>query len=452
MPGKTVIQLVTIRHGEKGETELNDHGKRSVRKRTFAAVLAVLFAVYALGAVPAVLAEEGAAAVSGPTFQLGESVDAAILIDFDTGQVLYERNADQARPPASMTKLMTEYIVLSRIAEGKLNWTDVVPVSKEAALTPADGSQIYLAEGDKHTVEELYIAMAVGSANDATVALASHIAGSEAGFVDMMNDKARELGLSSARFTGSTGLQEDTVISARDLSKLARIILQEHGDTFLKYSSITQYKFRERDKAPMVNYNWMLEGNKDVTNFRQYAYDGVDGMKTGYISAAGYCFTGTAKRGDMRLISVVMGTDSMGERFLETAKLFDYGFNNFEMKTVVAPKSVVESVETVKIKKGVKTEVPVVTDADVTFLVRKGVEPQIEVANLEVQSPEELVAPIPAGTKVGTVTYVYTDGGYKLEKTVSLITSEEAKKGSWWRLMFRGIGDFFRNLFKGITG
>jgi len=448
-----VIQLGTIRHGEKGETELNDHGKRSVRKRTFAAVLAVLFAVYALGSAPAVLAEEGAAAISGPTFQLSESVDAAILIDFETGQVLYERNADQPRPPASMTKLMTEYIVLGLIEEGKLNWSDVVSVSKEAASTPPDGSQIYLAEGDKHTVEELYIAMAVGSANDATIALASYIAGSEAGFVDMMNDKARELGLSTARFTGSTGLQEDTVISARDLSKLARTILQEHGDTFLKYSSITQYKFRERDKDPMINYNWMLEGNKDVPNFRQYVYEGVDGMKTGYISAAGYCFTGTAKRGDMRLISVVMGTDSMGERFLETAKLFDYGFNNFEMKTVVPPKSVVESVETVKIKKGVKTEVPVVTDADVTFLVRKGVEPQIEVTDLEVLPPEELVAPIPAGTKVGSVTYVYTDGGgYKLEKTVNLITAEEAKKGSWWRLLLRGIGEFFRNLFKGITG
>lgn len=425
--------------------------------RLFAVMLAACVALSAFAIMPAAIAaEEGetsaAAAVSGTTFRLSESVDAAILIDYETGQVLYEHNADEPRPPASMTKLMTEYIVLSLIEEGKLDWSTVVTTSKEAASTPADGSQIYLAEGDKHTVEELYIAMAVGSANDATIALASHIAGSEAAFVDLMNDKARELGLASARFTGSTGLQDDTLISARDLSRLAQIILQEHGDTFLKYSTITQYKFRERDKDPMINYNWMLEANKDVPNFRQYAYDGVDGMKTGYISAAGYCFTGTAKRGDMRLISVVMGTDSMGERFLETAKLFDYGFNNFEMKTVVAPKSVVESVETVKIKKGVKTEVPVVTDSDVTYLVRKGVEPQIEMTNVDVLPPEELKAPIPAGTKVGTVTFTYTDGDTKLEKTVNLITSEEAKKGSWWRLLFRGIGDFFRNLFRGIIG
>lgn len=412
--------------------------------------------MYTIGAVPAAFAEEEGATdtvqITGGNFALSDSVEAAILIDAATGQVLYERNADQPRPPASMTKLMTEYIVLERIASGQLNWSDPVKTSKEAASTPPDGSQIYLAEGDVHTVEELYIAMAVGSANDATIALASHIGGSEAGFVQIMNDTAKGLGLATAHFTGATGLQDDTLISARELARFAGIILNEHGDTFLKYSSMQSYKFRERDKDPMINYNWMLGSNKDVQNFRQYAYEGVDGMKTGYISAAGYCFTGTAKRGDMRLVSVVMGTDSMGERFLETAKLFDYGFNNFEVKTVVAPKTVVENLETVKIKKGVKTEVPVVTDSDVTFLVRKGVEPQIEVAETNVRPADELVAPIASGEKVGTVKYVYTDGSVKLEKTVNLITSEEAKKGSWWRLMFRGIGDFFRGLFKGITG
>jgi serine-type D-Ala-D-Ala carboxypeptidase (penicillin-binding protein 5/6) len=332
-----------------------------------------------------------------------------------------------------------------------LNWTDVVATSKEAASTPPDGSQIFLAEGDEHTVQDLYIAMAVGSANDATIALASHIGGSEAGFVSIMNETAQSLGLETAHFTGATGLQDDTVISARDLAKFASIILRDHPE-FLEYSAMQNYKFRERDKNPMVNWNWMLGSNKNVTNFKQYAYEGVDGMKTGYISAAGYCFTGTAKRGDMRLISVVMGTESQGARFLETAKLFDYGFNNFDTKTIVAPKSVVESVQTVKIKKGVNTEVPVVTDEDVTFLVKKGVEPKIEVVETVITPEKELIAPIAKAQKVGTVTYAYTDeNGKELKKTVNLITSEEVKKAGWFKLMLRSIGSFFKGLFNGIV-
>jgi len=350
-----------------------------------------------------------------------------------------------------MTKLMTEYIVLERITSGQLNWTDVIATSKEAASTPPDGSQIYLAEGDEHTVEELYIAMAVGSANDATIALASHIGGSEAGFVQIMNETARSLGLETAVFTGATGLQDDTLISARELARFASIILKEHPE-FLKYSAMQNYKFRERDQKPMVNWNWMLASNKDVTNFRQYAYEGVDGMKTGYISAAGYCFTGTAKRGDMRLISVVMGTESTGARFLETAKLFDYGFNNFESKTIVAPKSVVENVPSVKLKKGAATEVPVVTDEGVTFLVKKGVEPKIEVTETVITPEKELIAPIAKAQKVGTVTYAYTDeNGKQLTKTVNLITSEEVEKAGWFKLMLRSIGGFFKGLWNGIV-
>jgi len=350
-----------------------------------------------------------------------------------------------------MTKLMTEYIVLERITSGQLNWTDVIATSKEAASTPPDGSQIYLAEGDEHTVEDLYIAMAVGSANDATIALASHIGGSEAGFVQIMNETARSLGLETAVFTGATGLQDDTLISARDLAKFAAIILRDHPE-FLKYSAMQNYKFRERDEKPMVNWNWMLASNKDVTNFRQYAYEGVDGMKTGYISAAGYCFTGTAKRGDMRLISVVMGTESTGARFLETAKLFDYGFNNFESKTIVAPKSVVENVQSVKLKKGATTEVPVVTEEGVTFLVKKGVEPKIEVTETVITPEKELIAPIAKGQKVGNVTYAYTDeNGKQLTKTVNLITSEEVEKAGWFKLMLRSIGGFFKGLWNGIV-
>ncbi|MFD1957181.1 D-alanyl-D-alanine carboxypeptidase family protein [Paenibacillus thailandensis] len=381
---------------------------------------------------------------------LGLNVSSAILMAADTGQVLYEVNADAPRPPASMTKLMTEYIVLEEISNKRLSWDTVVTVSEEAASTPADGSQIYLAQGDQHTVKDLYIAMAVGSANDATIALADHISGTEQKFVEKMNETAKEMGLTSAHFTSATGLLDTTVISARDMATLARNILTKHPE-FLEYSKIQQYKFRERDEDPMINYNWMLESNSSIQNFKQYAYQGVDGMKTGYISKAGYTFTGTVMRDGVRYISVVMNTESMGARFTETAKLYNYAFSTFEEKVAVPAKSVVESVEKVKLKKGVKTTVPVVTDADVSFYVKKGAEPKIELTAKQIPGEDELVAPIEAGQKIGTVTYTYTDEeGKKTEQTVNLVAAEPVEKAGWFRLTFRSIGNFFSDLFNGI--
>jgi len=398
--------------------------------------------------------------------ELGLQVESAFLMDVATGQVLVDINADEALPPASMSKMMTEYIVLEEIANGNLRWDEEVTVGENAATTTREGSHVFLAQGDKHTVEQLFIAMAVGSANDASIALAERVAGTEEAFAQRMNETAKRLGLTTAHFINATGLGRDdmsakyqpssisgeTVMSARDAAMLAYHMLNEHDD-FLKYSSIPSYKFRERDKDPLINYNWMLEGNKDVQAFRMYSYEGLDGMKTGHTTAAGYCFTGTAERDGMRLISVVMGAGSQGKRFLETAKLLDYGFNNFEMKTVVQPKSVIETAETVKVKKGVQTSVPIVTQSDVSFLVKRDVEPQIQLLETNLKEPAELVAPLEAATVVGTATYEYTDPeGDKIQKTVNLVTNEEVKKGSWWRLMFRAIKDFFVDLFNGIVG
>ncbi|MFF2484293.1 D-alanyl-D-alanine carboxypeptidase family protein [Paenibacillus sp. NPDC058071] len=417
-------------------------------KSVAVAFMAVWLAVFsAAGAVNAA-GTAGGEWVDNP---LGLEVSSAILIDADSGQVVYEVNADEPRPPASMTKLMTEYIVLEEISKKALTWDEIITVSQEAASTPPDGSQIYLAAGDQHSVKDLYIAMAVGSANDATIALASQIGGSEAGFIDKMNETAKELGLTTAHFTSATGLLDTTIISARDMAKLAQTILAKHPE-FLEYSNLQKYKFRERDKQPMINWNWMLGANKDVKNFKQFAYEGVDGMKTGYISKAGYTFTGTVKRGDTRYISVVMNTRSKEARFGETAKLYNYAFNTFEKKSVIAPKTVVETLEKTKIKKGVQKTVPIVTESDVTFTVKKNVEPKIEMTGHELMSDSELVAPIKAGQKVGTVTYTYTDDeGKKIDKTVNLIASEDVKKGGWFRLFFRGIGHFFSGLFDGIV-
>ncbi|WP_042170903.1 D-alanyl-D-alanine carboxypeptidase family protein [Paenibacillus gorillae] len=412
------------------------------------AFMAVWLAVFSVGGAVSAAGTPGGEWVDN---SLGLEVSSAILIDADSGQAIYEVNADAPRPPASMTKLMTEYIVLEEITQKHLSWDDIVTVSEEAASTPPDGSQIYLAQGDQHTVKELYIAMAIQSANDATIALASQISGSEQGFVDKMNETAKELGLTTANYTSATGLSDTTIISARDMAKLAQTILKKHPE-FLEYSSLQEHKFRPRDKKPMYNLNWMLGTNKNNTNLKAFAYDGVDGMKTGYISAAGYTFTGTVKRGDTRYISVVMNTKSKAARFNETAKLYNYAFNTFEKKSVVAAKSVVESVKTVKIKKGASKTVPVVTESDISFTVKKGTQPKIELSGSQIMSENELVAPIKAGQKVGTVTYKYTDDqGKALEKTINLIASEDVKKAGWFKLMFRGIGSFFSGLFNGIV-
>ncbi|NIK79804.1 D-alanyl-D-alanine carboxypeptidase (penicillin-binding protein 5/6) [Paenibacillus castaneae] len=424
---------------------------RPVRlKVLIAASMAVLLMMMTLGSTAALaMGYDGRPSTEN---ELGLQVKAAILIDAASGQVLYEVNSDTPLPAASMTKLMTEYIVLEEISNGRLSWDEVVTTSAEAASTPPDGSSVFLAQGDQHTVKELYKAMAVGSANDATIALASKISGSEQNFVTKMNEVAAQLGLKTAIFTSATGLSETTVISAGEMAKLARVILTEHPE-FLDYSKLQDYKFRERDKDPIVNINWMLGTNTNKTGLKHLAYEGVDGMKTGFIDAAGYNFTGTVMRNDQRFISVVMDTATKSARFNETAKLYDYGFSTFEKKTVLAPKSVVETIETVKIKKGKKKTVPVVTDKDITFMVKKGVEPKIELVKSDVKKEADLVAPIPAGTVVGTVTYKYTDADSKqeLEHTVNLITTEEADKAGWFRLMFRGIGGFFTGLFNGIV-
>lgn len=434
-----------------GENNLKVSFKLGRLRSIAAAMLAVWMVMLALGSTAA-FAEGEAATSTGASNPLGIDAKAAILIEPTTGQVLYEVNADEPLPPASMTKMMTEYIVLEEIKAGRLTWDTVVSTSEEAATVPPDGSQVYLAVGEKHTVKELYIAMAVGSASDATIALAVQVGGSVQGFVDKMNETAQTLGLTSAHYTGPAGLEDTTVISARDQAKLAATIVVEHPE-FLEYASIPRYKFRERDKGELINYNYMLASNKDVTELKSYAYPGVDGMKTGYLSAAGYCFTGTVQVNGLRYVSVVMNTKSKGARFHETAKLYDFGYASFEKKTIVAPKTVVESVPTVKITKGKSKSVGVITANDVSFLVKKGAEAKADVVKTELLPDSELKAPIKQGQKLGTVTYAYKnpDSNQSLTKTVDLIAAEDVKKAGWFTMLFRNIGSFFSSLFSGIA-
>lgn len=423
--------------------------------RTIAAMLSLaLLAGLLLSAAPS-------AAAAAPNLQL--NARAAILLDAETGQVLYELNADEPLPPASMAKMMTEYLVEKSVQDGKISWTDVVTVGDNAAKQI--GSRVFLAKGDKHTVEELYKATAIASANDASVQLAEYIAGSEQEFVKLMNQTAQAMGLTNTYFINATGLDRadmpeefrpadnrETQMSARDAALLAYHIIKEVPQ-LLEVAKIPSLKFRERDDKATPNWNWMLESNKDVPNFRKFAYPGVDGLKTGHTSRAGNNFTGTSLRNGTRLIAVVMqvpGGLNDGNRFLETAKLFDYGFNNFEKKTIVEAK---QQAGTLPVKKGKQKQVTAITANDITILAPKDTE--VEITETTINEPESgLTAPLKAGDLIGTATYKYTDPvtGETREGTVDLVAGEDVAKANWFVLLMRSIGAFFSGLFKGIVG
>lgn len=424
----------------------------------------LLYAALSLSLLTTMLLARPVSAAEPGKVNLQIQANAAILMDAATGQVLYQMNPDTALPPASMAKMMTEYLVEKAVTEGKLSWDQVVTVGENASKQI--GSRVFLAQGDKHTIKELYQATAIASANDAVVQLAETLAGSEQAFVDIMNQTAQQLGMTQTHFINTTGLEREympekfrpeaegeTLMSARDAAILAYHIINEMPQV-LDTAKIPSLKFRERDKASTPNWNWMLESNKDIPNFRKFAYEGVDGLKTGHTDTSGNCFTGTAIRNGTRLIAVVMGVPGDmydGQRFLETAKLFDYGFNNFEQRTIVEAKSAMEGFETVKVKKGKETTLSVATAHDLTILAPKGVQGEIKETKLEL-SQDPLVAPIKQGDKIGTATITYIDPatGDTKSAAIDMLAQNDVNKASWWRLMFRGIGDFFSGLFKGI--
>jgi len=256
---------------------------------------------------------------------------AAILLDLESGAVLYDKNSEAPMQPASMSKMMTELIVLEQVNEGAAAWSDRVSVSRYAAEVL--GSQIGFNEGERFTVRELFEAMTVSSANDAAVALAEYIGGSETGFVELMNKRARELGFSeSSVFGNATGLtvndlhlhkeaaaSQETLMTAEDTGKLAAYLLKKFPEV-LEVSNRGNVKLASNGQT-LAATNQMLPG-------KAFSYSGNDGLKTGYTAQAGYCFTGTAKRDGRRLISVVMGASTAEERFVETELLLDYGFQS----------------------------------------------------------------------------------------------------------------------------
>ncbi len=251
----------------------------------------------------------------------------AILLNASTEEILMEQDADIPFPVASMSKMMTEYIVQKQINNGNLEWDDPVVMSHSANNMDSRAVKIYVKDNDVLTVRDLYSAMVIHSANNATIALAEHIAGSEKKFAKLMNDTAKKIGLSSkTKFVNSTGLSNtdgsENVMTAKDVALLANQLLRDYPDV-IETTKLLEYKLAY-DGTTLKNSNAMLYPENQDLYFKL-----VDGLKTGFTETAGYCFTGTAQSGDTRLISVVMGTKSDDARFLETHKLLSFGFEHF---------------------------------------------------------------------------------------------------------------------------
>ncbi|WP_240689172.1 D-alanyl-D-alanine carboxypeptidase family protein [Ammoniphilus sp. YIM 78166] len=391
-------------------------------------------------------------------------VKSAIMVEAKTGRVLYKMNEDEALPPASMTKMMTELLVLEAVKSGKITWEDPVKTSEYGHwMGRYGGSRVYLGLGEVRTVKELYEAMAIYSANDATVMLAEHISGTEENFAKLMNQKAADLGMVNSYYVTSTGYpasglkqflpnaEGDNLMTAKDSAILAREIITKYPEA-LEISSIPRKFFRGEDspqKVRMDNWNFMLPS-------LVYGFEGVDGLKTGHTDAAKYCFTGTAERNGMRIITVVMGAQTEAKRFAETRKLMTHGFNNFKMQTVATKGQAIEGFETVDVKKGKELLASAVSEVDMAVPVRIGEEDKYK----PVVVTEEVIAPIEKGQSIGKITVEYTgEDPYEFlrpvdqeQATVNLVAQEEIEEAGWIRLFFRAIKNFIGGIFDSITG
>ncbi|XZF78108.1 serine hydrolase [Bacillus sp. AL-1R] len=401
---------------------------------------------------------------------LGIQAKAAILVDANSGKILYEKNSKAPLPIASMSKMMTEYLVNEAVKNGKISWDEKVTVSDYAhKISQNTGlSNVPLELGGQYTVKELYEAAAIYSANGATIALAEKIGGSEKNFVQLMNDKAKKLGLGDVKFVNATGLvnkdlqgmqpegtalSDENIMSANGVAKLAYNLIKTYPEV-LQTSSIPKKIFQKGGKYPvnMDNWNWMLPG-------LVFQYPGMDGLKTGSTDSAGFCFTGTAKRDDQRYITVVMGANSYNSRFSETAKLMDYGFSNFEKVTLLKKGEAVKGSKTVKVVKGKDKEVKVVAKDDVTLAVKRGeaknYKPTVQLSGKSIDKNGDIIAPIKKGTKVGQIVVKSSkneDLGFinTNNQSYDLVVDKSVDKANWLVLSFRGIGSFFGNLWDSI--
>ncbi|HEU4963572.1 MAG TPA: D-alanyl-D-alanine carboxypeptidase family protein [Bacilli bacterium] len=352
---------------------------------------------------------------------------AGLLMDVKTGQILWQKNMDAKRYPASVTKIMTMLLIYDAVDKGEKTWDDIVPVSKNAYGT--EGSSVWLDPSEKWTLREMLEFIAIPSANDACVATSEFIAGSEEAFVARMNKKAQELGMTGTHFADTNGLHHpDHYTTAHDIALMARELLTKHPE-ILEITKIQSKMIR--------NNTFKLENTNHVLGH----YEGLDGLKTGFTDEAGYNLAGTAERDGFRILSIELGAPNDAARVDDTIRILDYGFTNFTEQTVATKGEAAP--EKATIPNGKEEEIDAVLDQDLIVALKNDQKGELT----KKVTFDEVEAPVKKGQKLGKLE-VMQDG--KVIATGNLVAKQDVEEGSWIRLMFRGIGHFFGNLFSAI--
>lgn len=364
-----------------------------------------------------------------PVHAEGELITGArsgLLMEMSTGEILFEKNIHEEVAVASMTKMMSQILILEAVEDGKLKWDDQVQVSSNAASF--GGSQIWLQPNEVMSVRDLMKGISMASANDATVALAEEIAGSEEEFVKLMNNKAKELGLEHTNFVNSTGLDvENHYSSAYDLAMIAKHLLNEHP-AILEFSSV--YEDYLRENTP--NKFWLVNTNKLIR-----FYEGADGLKTGHTDAAKYCMAVTSKQNDMRLLAVVLGEETAAIRNQETSNLLDYGFQNYQIHMLKRKDEVLQEV---RFEKADKEKVSIVPTSDITTLLKKNEQGNNYTYQVQLN---DVKIPIKKGDVVGKL-QIQSDG--KTVREVDVTVLEDVQKLGILKLW----GNFLKDIVTGI--
>ena len=350
--------------------------------------------------------------------ELNISGKSAILMDENTGTIMFSLNENERMPMASMTKIMSMILIMEALDNEVIKLDDEVVISENAASM--GGSQIYLKAMDKYTVRDLLKSVAMASANDSVVALAERTFGSVEAFVNKMNEKAEELGLLNTHFVNPHGLDAtDHYSSAYDMAIMAKELLKH--EEILNYTKVYEEYLKKSDGSNL----WLVNTNKLVR-----FYDGLDGLKTGYTKGAGYCITATAKKNNMRLIAVVMGSDTIENRSQDVVKMLNYGFNSYRNNVI---KSKDESLGQVKVLRGKEKYVDVYLTKDATELLNASQKKSEYHFKLNI---DKIVAPVKKGTIIGNVT-IFDDNN--VINKVDITVNKDIKKASLWDLFKRRL-------------
>lgn len=358
--------------------------------------------------------------IKAETVDLAPNATSAIIIEASTGTIIYNKNEHEKLAPASMTKMMGLLLIMEQIEKGNLKWDEKVTASANASSM--GGSQIFLETGEQMTVEELVKGISIASGNDAMVAMAERIAGTEEAFVELMNKKASELGLKNTNFKNCTGLDaENHYSSANDMALIAKELVKH--DKILEFSGTYEDYIREgTDKS-----FWLVNTNKLVR-----FYQGVDGLKTGYTTTAGYCLTATAKKDGMRIITVVMNEPDSATRNSETTAMLDYGFNMYGMEQLLNKDNVLGKI---KVDLGEKEYVEVVPKEEVNILNNKNSNKRNVTYNVELNNVK---APIAVGDTVGKINVIENN---KTIMTVDVTVKENVDKANIFISYLRNLKD-----------